>query len=63
MQNAIAPSPSLRLTKELKRLWNEPTTAECQRLSRNAENDRQVAQLDAWEDEGGASAPRGPASG
>jgi hypothetical protein len=57
MQNAIAPSPSLRLTKELQRLWKEPTTAECQRLSRDAK-DQQVAQLDTWEDEGGPSAAR-----
>jgi hypothetical protein len=60
MQDVMASSPSAHLLRELKRLWNEPTTARCQRLSGNHQ---QGAQLDAWEDEGGASAPPGPASG
>jgi hypothetical protein len=63
MQDGMPSSPSLQLIRALKRLWNEPTTAKCQRLSRDAENSPQDAPLDVWEDEGGASAPRGPASG
>jgi hypothetical protein len=63
MQDVMASSPSSHLLRELKRLWNEPTTATCQRLSGDAENPQQGAQLDAWEDEGGASAVPGPASG
>lgn len=57
MQNDMAPGASSQLAKELKRLWNEPTAAECRRLSRDAESNQQAAQLDAWEDEGGTSAP------
>jgi hypothetical protein len=57
MQDGLA-RPSLQLIRELQRLWNEPTTARCQRLSRDAERDQQVAQLNAWEDEGGRSAPQ-----
>lgn len=58
MQDGQASSPSSQLIRKLRRLWNEPTTARCRRLSRDAENHQQGAQLDAWEDEGGASAPR-----
>ena len=58
MQNDMAPGASSQLAKELKGLWNEPTTAKCRRLSRDAQSHQQTAQLDTWEDEGGTSAPR-----
>lgn len=58
MQNDMAPGASSQLAKELERLWNEPTTAKCRRLSRDAESNQQAARLDAWEDEGGTSAAR-----
>jgi hypothetical protein len=63
MHDHTAPIGSKRLAQELKRLWGEPSAAECARVSRDAQM-RQAAQLNDWEDEGGRTAPRGtPAAG
>jgi hypothetical protein len=58
MHDHMTPIYSRRLADELKRLWNEPTTAKCLRLSRDPQANHQTAPLDAWEDEGGTTAPR-----
>ena len=51
---------SQRLAASLQRLWEEPTAAECRRLSREAEPNPLAAQLDDRED--GTNVPRDPAA-
>ena len=49
---------SRELAAALHQVWKEPTGADWQRASRDADTHAQTAQLDDWEDEGGATAPR-----
>jgi hypothetical protein len=57
MHDSTAPI-SRELAAALHRLWKEPTAANCKRASRDADTHARTAQLDDWEDEGGATAPR-----
>jgi hypothetical protein len=57
MHDPAAGTYRVRLEGELKRLRKEPTLAEGPRATSDAPEPQLATQLDAWEDEGGASAP------
>jgi hypothetical protein len=59
MHDFTAPM-SRELAAALHRLWKGPTAANCKRASRDADTHARTAQLDDWEDEGGATAPYDP---